>query len=213
MSRFIEYVLYNNERVDFDQKTRPILGRGRANPHFSGLGEDQLEKNYIEKMKSVGFNINESQTTKWLRSIFPEMNVRHEKVRGLAEFFAYKLGMRLGREIYRRRACLLYWIEERLSNISNLLATNTMSVCCNGTLYQMVPPLQPTSQITAQAQPAVQLQATPQMQVTTPLQPVVSQDEFAIFDSFENFGEGTVEYAQLTDDFDDSFTFDETVSF
>lgn len=218
MQYFVQYAEYNNERVDFDQKSRPILQKGRAIPFYSGFGEDKFEKQFLEKMKTEGFKENDNQALKWLRSIFPEVNVKHEKVKGLAEFFAFKLGMRLGREIYRRRSCLLYWMQERLSDISKLLSTNTMTVCCNGKLYKMVPPLQLAAQSPLAAQPAqIQAQLQPIAQPTqmqAQLQPTaqptqittVSQNEFAFFDTFNGLEEDTAEFTELAD-FDYSFTF------
>jgi hypothetical protein len=195
----VQYVLYNDERIEFNEKCRPVLGTGRAVPHFSGLGEEKFEKEFIEKMKAEGFKENNSAAIRWFRSIFPEVNIKHEKVRGLAEFFAFKLGARLGREIYRRRACLLYWIQERLEEISKLLSANTMFVCCDNKLYQMVPPFQNAPQ-------------KPQ-QLMAPQTVAVLQNDFAIFDSFDSFEDGQIDFGDVDNELDDSFMFQDMTLF
>ena len=214
MKYFVQYAIYNNERIDFDKNSRPILGKGRAIPNFSGIGENQVEKMYLDKMKAEGFNENSSQSVKWLRSIFPEVNVKQEKVRGLAEFFAFKLGTRLGREIYRRRASLLYWMQEKLGDIADLLSANTMTVCCDNKLYNMVPPQQPQLTTQSQTQQTAHLhsqqQPTLQMNAQTMANP---QNGFPIFDSFDNVVDDKADLTEFANYFDEPFAFDDMLSF
>ena len=183
--QFIQYVLFNNERIDFDVKSRPIIGQKRANPHFSGIGEKEVEKQFISKMKSEGFKENKCTALDWFRQVFPETNIKHEKLRGLAEFFAYKFGERLGREIYRRRACLMYWFQEKLEEISNLLYTNTMFVSCENRLYMVTPPIQHNPH----NQPQIAQLPAPKI-----------EDQFTVFNSFESYDDVSIELNDVNDD-------------
>lgn len=152
---YIQCVIFNDERYYFNAKSRLLLGMKRSNPHFSDVGEKEYEKQFIRKMKLEGFEEKKCMALKWFRKVFPEANIKHEKLRGLAEFFAFKLGVRLGREIYRRRACLLYWFEERLEAISNLLSTSTMLVSCDSQIYKVGPPIE-RNQISSLQKPSIE---------------------------------------------------------
>lgn len=136
----LQYILFNDEKTECNVKSMPIFGIKRAIPHYSGLGEDEFERQLIVKMKDEGFKHRKCSVLQWLKSIFPENVIRHEKIRGFAAFIAYKLNDRLGRETYRRRSCILYWLQERIEEIHKLLSTNTMYVCCNDFLFKITPP-------------------------------------------------------------------------
>ena len=123
-------VMFNGERIDFNDQQHPALKSSRASPRRTGMSEKAFESQYLDLMNTRGFVESRSTANRWLRSIFPEPKVNHKKLHGFCEFLSSKLNICLGRESYRRRVCLVFWLEEHLQAISELLSQNHIEVIC-----------------------------------------------------------------------------------
>ena len=144
----IKYIIYNKEKIECNEKGLPILKRPRAAPRNFCTGEKAtpinekiVEKEHLDKVKDLMFDEDNCESNKWLKSIFPETNIKYEKIRAIVEVLALKLNKPLTREVYRRRLCCIYWLQQNLSEISSLLSKNTFFVCCGDKTYNITPPV------------------------------------------------------------------------
>ena len=191
----IKYIFFNTEKIECNDKGLPKLKKPRAsprnfftnpedNPKDNPRNEKDAEKQYLDKIKNMKFNEENCKAIKWLKSIFPEANIKYEKIRAIVEVLALKLNKSLTREIYRRRSCCIFWLQDNLDEIASLLAKNVIFVCCGDKTYNLTSP--PTS--SKIPLPSVEMVANKESQ-TKLVQTDIDIDENIQVGIFDNFNE------------------------
>jgi hypothetical protein len=140
--RTIQAFYFNGKRYECNKNGRPDTGVKRASPRRLIGNEMELEKKFLEVFRTKKFNEDFCQANKWLSTAFSERVLKYEKVRAITEMFAFLLNKPMFREIYRRRVCCLYWIEENLEEIFQFLTDNELIVLYNSKkIMRLRPPI------------------------------------------------------------------------
>ena len=129
------------EKYKITEKGKLDIKQKRALPRKPLFGDKNNEKEYLNFLKNEKFTEDFSLTFKWLTKVFSERIVSYQKVRSVAEFFAFVLGIPLTRDVYRRRICCMYWLETNILSIRDFLERNPTTVFFNkDRVTQLTPP-------------------------------------------------------------------------
>lgn len=130
-----------DERYEISKTGNLLIKTKRAVRRKFVSSEKIKEKEYLELLKNENFTEDFSITFKWLTKIFSERILSYQKVRSIAGFFSFLLGIDLPREVYRRRNCCIHWIESNINRINDFLQTTTITVFFNQSrVVNLTPP-------------------------------------------------------------------------
>ena len=130
----------SHKRYSCNDKGIPIA-LGRAPPrHDLEVNEIQQEKIFLQKIAEVGFNPDTCTAGKWLSMILQEPSLRHSTIISFAKFFSILLNLKFPREVYRRKRCCLFWIEQNLKKIDSLLKVNFIQCVYNQRVFNIAAP-------------------------------------------------------------------------
>ena len=82
--------------------------------------ESEQEKLYLEKMQNSGFMEQTSKASKWISFTMETGKPSHALVHSFAKLFSMLMEEDLPREIYRRKICCLFWIENNIERINEI---------------------------------------------------------------------------------------------
>ena len=102
----------------------------------------------------------------------------------LAKFFAHELNVVLPREVYRRRKCSFFWLEQNIIQIADLLARIPYQIIMDGIQFPLTAPKIIPAQSQISPQPSeFKVLTSPEEKHITPHQ----YDEFKVFyEDFDN---------------------------
>lgn len=80
--------------------------------------EIQLENQYLKKIERSNFDQNNSNANLWISKIFGVPKPNRGLINSVAMFFAILSNQILPREVYRRRKCCLYWINNNFAKFN-----------------------------------------------------------------------------------------------
>ena len=118
------------------------MKEGREKPRTNLLfGEKVFEKNYLEKVRQVGFEFQKSICYQWISDIFDQKKPKLQQAKSIAFFFGILLNDLPTREVYRRLWTIIYWIESRLTEINNICTSNEIKIQISKRVKKISPPL------------------------------------------------------------------------
>ena len=106
--------------------------------------EKEVENNLLATLRSVNFNYEKSPLYLWLRQVthscMPGGSINTQLLSLIAKFFANQLKLELGREFYRRRSTLVFWLEIHSQEIINFISQNSVFIEIDQLVYPFFVP-------------------------------------------------------------------------
>ena len=137
-------VKYSNGKISeykCDSKGR-LPFQNRAPPrHFFGPNEVSYENHFLQELSKKEFSPEKAVSSAWLSSLFSHEGLKHDIVSPFCKLFSILLNISFTREIYRRKKCCIYWLEQNLPAIRNFLLENTIECVYNDTVIKITPPV------------------------------------------------------------------------
>ena len=89
--------------------------------------EVQLENQYLKKIEKSKFDQNNSKSNAWISRTFGVAKPNRTLINSVAMFFAILSKQILPREVYRRRKCCLYWMDNNFAKFSEECRKKTIA--------------------------------------------------------------------------------------
>ena len=138
------YIIRNKNggetKIGCNSKGQPLCSTRATPRRFETENEVDTEKKYIDKMKDLNFNVDQSIANLWLTSIFPESPLKHNTITSVAKVFSLLLKRIFPREAYRRRKSCIFWLEENIADIMALCSENKISIIYGNNRLSIDPP-------------------------------------------------------------------------
>ena len=106
--------------------------------------EKEYEKEFLDDLKQQNYDETKSISYNWLKETFnithPNKGISSKNALRIARFFSFYLNISIGREVYRRRKTILFWLDNNLDLISELLKKHEVKINLDGALIPLKPP-------------------------------------------------------------------------
>ena len=110
MVEISSYFINKKQICKCDNKGYPVFPCKFARRKLE-INEDESERLYVEAMKRCRFNAEKSLANAWLCANFKIKKSQYPLIVSVSKFFSVILRINLPREVYRRRTCCLFWME------------------------------------------------------------------------------------------------------
>ena len=119
--------------------------------------EIKEEKDYIDKLDDIGFIEKRSKSWKWIANTLNVCSPSFFDTRSITKFISFFLKIGLNREVYRRRRCCMYWLDQHFDEITNIFDKHEISIDYNGNMIKVPCPV--NNKETASVSQSIKLEA------------------------------------------------------
>ena len=102
------------------------------------------ENEIVEIIEKLFYGVEQSKSYKWLNTALhldERKGISSKLASVIVKFLASQINLDLGREYYRRRKSLMYWLDIHTEEVNKFLTENTIHVVFAGNKYLLYPPL------------------------------------------------------------------------
>ena len=113
----------NTQLIECDSRGRPIF-----QGHPMRLTDRRTLHLETTRLPELQFDDTRSTSFRWLSYVLQDNRIRINNIKSILMFLSHELNINVDREYYRRRKSAIYWMEQHLDAIINLLDTSSYTV-------------------------------------------------------------------------------------
>ena len=138
----IDYFLFNGHKIPCNDKGKPVFPDSqRQKRRIIENYEDTLERQFLAEVNKDDFKPDYSSPYVWLCALFNSTAIPSDVCRSFAFFFSKLIKVPLPRECYRRKKCVIYWLQQNFIKITEFVQKNEIFISMNSAHYKIVYPL------------------------------------------------------------------------
>ena len=130
------YYVDGSKICDCSDKGIPI-GIERSCKRCLTSDEKNEEKLFIERLDDIGFIEKRSKSWKWIANTLSVNSPSFIDTRSITKFISFFLKLELNREVYRRRRCCMYWLDQHIDEISSIFDKHELSIDYKGNMIKV----------------------------------------------------------------------------